>query len=232
MSAPDIFCVLRSGGDFSASDVEALVAQIQEHAPARSRIYCLSDVEVPCARVPIRYNWPGWWSKMELFRPDLVGDIFYIDLDTVIVGDLGELMTQTADTMLDDFFYPLRPASGLMYITQRSKLDVWMEWTANIKRVIDRCGSGGDQMFLSRIDFGKNSRRWQQDFPGQVVSYKAHMIGRNGRAPLAAPPINARMVCFHGKPRPKNVKEKWVTDARAPRTSVPSSPASDVAAER
>jgi hypothetical protein len=47
---------------------------------------------------------------------------------------------------------------------------------------------------------GYNIDRWQELVPDQVFSYKAHIRDR------AVPP-SARVVCFHGKPRPWEVEE-------------------------
>lgn len=39
-------------------------------------------------------SWPGWWSKIELFRPGLFPEgakVLYLDLDTLIVGGLAPM---------------------------------------------------------------------------------------------------------------------------------------------
>ncbi|EFO2868674.1 hypothetical protein IH240_004512, partial [Escherichia coli] len=60
------------------------------------RSVCLTDAEhiEGVETAPLFYNWPGWWAKMELFNPDhpVIGkeDLFYLDIDTVITGDLHE----------------------------------------------------------------------------------------------------------------------------------------------
>jgi hypothetical protein len=38
--------------------------------------------------VPLLHNWRGWWSKIELFRPNLFNDgdsVLYMDIDSIIV---------------------------------------------------------------------------------------------------------------------------------------------------
>ncbi|KMU44917.1 hypothetical protein SEEN2TTA_06911, partial [Salmonella enterica subsp. enterica serovar Newport str. Pond080-2TTA] len=86
-----IALVLRSGGDFSASDVQWLANQL----PPGYEIICLTDVKnmlipgVTC--IPLIHKWNfcrGWWAKIELFRPDVEDDLFFLDLDTVITGDI------------------------------------------------------------------------------------------------------------------------------------------------
>lgn len=82
-----IALVLRSGGDYNASDVQWLVNQL----PKDYEIICLTDLKclhVPGVKViPLINQWQkcrGWWAKIELFRPDITDDLFYLDLDTVI----------------------------------------------------------------------------------------------------------------------------------------------------
>ncbi|HCQ2825173.1 hypothetical protein LA315_21070, partial [Escherichia coli] len=82
-----IALVFRSGGDYNASDVQWLVNQL----PKGYEIICLTDLKrlhVPGVKVvPLINQWQkcrGWWAKIELFRPDITDDLFYLDLDTVI----------------------------------------------------------------------------------------------------------------------------------------------------
>ena len=65
---------------------------------------------------------------------------------------------------------------------------------------------GGDQKFLEEVLL-KNCCVWQDEFPNQIFSYKIHCKGEL--------PENAKIVCFHGRPRPKQVEErhKWIEDA-------------------
>jgi hypothetical protein len=210
-----VFCVLRSGGGFDATDVARLNVCLKKHLPGHT-LHCLSDVDVPCDRVALNYDWPGWWSKMELFRPDIDGDIFYLDLDTVIVGDIEQLVSVSKDTLLKDFYYPSRPASALMYLTEASRAMTWQQWMPDAVGNMDAY-SKGDQAFLATTSLASSSRRWQDLFPGQVISFKRHMrpsppfpVGPQ----LLRPPKAAKVVCFHGIPRPKQIDyEPWVQEA-------------------
>ena len=191
-------CVLRSGREYGPDHVRWLARQVD-------MLQCLSDVPVPgVPHIPLRHNWPGWWSKMELFRPDIDGDLLYLDLDTVVLGEIAPLIEATAgrSTMLSDFYKPHLPASGLMYISQADKGMVWDEWLKDPAGHMNRCRTRehwGDQGFLRDV---LPAQRWQDIAPGLVASYKAHC--RN-----SVPP-RARVICFHGNPRPWAVKHDWV----------------------
>jgi hypothetical protein len=206
-----VFCVLRSGGDFNSDDVASLGSQVNRHLS--QPLYCLTDTDLKVGGVisiPLHYNWAGWWSKMELWRPDICGDIFYLDLDTVLVKDCRDLLeTGSTSFMLDDFYSPKRPASGLMYIAEEDRAEVWDMWIQDPEGYIKTFR--GDQDFLAYIPFGKNARRWQRDFLGQVISFKADMRAFK----LKLPPPETKVVCFHGHPRPARVHEEWIIRARA-----------------
>jgi len=189
-------CVLRSGGDYGPKHVQWLAKQVPG-------LVCLSDVPIEGVEtIPLLHDWPGWWAKIEMFRPDIEGDILYFDLDTVVTGSLGGFEGHDRSIMLTDFYYPARPGSGLMYINQDDKVKVWAEWIAGPSAHMARCNTRehwGDQGFLRDV---LPCDRWQDVLPGQIVSYKAHC--RNGL------PKGANVVCFHGHPRPWQVTANWI----------------------
>jgi len=199
-----IACVLRSGGDYDSEYVERLHAGVAEHLPIPHRFVCLSDVPVPCERITLRFDWPGWWAKMNLFAPGLAGDVLYFDLDTVINGDLTDIASVGRLAMLNGFYDSRkklgtgqRPVAGtgLMYLTEADRAEIWKRWiTAPSQYMRD---NRGDQNFIDPI-VGHRAARWQTKLPGQVVSFKLNVRPASGHE-------NARAVCFHGKPRPRDV---------------------------
>lgn len=202
-----VMMVLRTGGDFKPEHVGALARQIEQNLPGAD-IACLSDVDVPCQRIPLQHDWPGWFSKMELFRPDIDGTILYMDLDTVIVGDLSEIASVDRLTMLSDFYKPERPASGVMLLPEQYRAEVWRKWMINPARSMAMCGTLGDQLFIGEAC--PHAHRWQDVVPGQIVSYKAHVRAKTGHRfdkGNGNVPSNTRIICFHGKPRPWDVVE-------------------------
>jgi hypothetical protein len=176
-------CVLRSGGDFLPEHVQRLAGMVPD-------LVCLSDVLVDGVPViPLQYEWPGWWAKMELFRPDIKGALFYLDLDTTV---LRMPWTPTKDTVLTDFGDPSVIGSGLMFLTEETRARVWEAWITNPARhmAANVKWPAGDQGFL--LPFLRNAARWQHQ--SRVYSFKVHC--RKGI------PADAEIVCFHGKPRP------------------------------
>lgn len=168
------------------------------------RFVCLSDVDVPCERIPLEHNWLGWWSKIELFRLD--GPLLYFDLDTVICGDISGL-AEEADwwdfTLLRDFYREKGLATGVMG-WNRSLIWLYDKFREDPDGLMRSCGSAGDQCFVEQNIDKHIVDSWQTRLPGQIVSYKV-----NVRKPVltrhefgdGSIPEGARVICFHGAPR-------------------------------
>lgn len=192
MARLTVACVLSVGKDcpYDARYVEILKNSVARHLKDH-RFVCLSNVDVPCERIPLKHDWPGWWAKLELFRPDIEAEkILAIDLDTAIVGDLTDIASQDKFTMIRGFKGNTdgkRKGSGLMMLTDRSQ--VWNAWDGNYSSM------RGDQDFIGPFC----EQVWQDVVPNQVVSFKHH-----AREKI---PSGARVVCFHGTPRPHELPE-------------------------
>lgn len=203
-----IACVLRSGGIYKPEHVQRLAAQAEIAAPGEPFV-CLSDVNVPgVPRVPLKHAWPGWWSKLELFRDGVFPKgqrVLYADLDTTFVGPLDEILsTRGWFVALSNFYIragrqsvggPL--GSGLMAWTAGTVGNLYERFAARPVDIMANCGGYGDQLFIHN-EVGER-RYWQDLLPGQVVSYKVHCE--------KGVPEEARVVCFHGKPKPWDVPE-------------------------
>lgn len=198
--------VLKTGGEYDASHVERLRAQV-----TGAEFVCLSDDSTVSERIPLIHGWPGWWSKIELFRPGLFDQpVVYLDLDTEVIGSVERL--QRGDfTILSDFYRPHLPASGVMAWTGDAPHAVYEAFSADPQRWMGRYRSTmnwGDQAFI-RDHCGLSDI---PRFGPEVCSYKVHC------KPNQAPPADACVVAFHGKPRPWECGEEWaqaLAEARA-----------------
>ena len=93
-------CVWVSGNvPYDADYVHKLRDGVAQNYSGTYRFVCLTDRKqelrsvdaVPIKSVP---GIPGWWSKIELFNPahELQGRVVYLDLDTLVVGDLSPVV--------------------------------------------------------------------------------------------------------------------------------------------
>lgn len=162
------------------------------------------NVSKYCTWIEFENDWPGWWSKLELFsHPYLKGkEIVYFDLDTVIQRDVTPLIEYNHDfSMLRDFLFDKRYGSGIMawkgdrsYITEKFILEKHPKEYVTSE-------NWGDQAFIR--DNVNQKIQVLQDLPIniKICSYKntQHRV-RNRK--------DFNIVCFHGKPRPRDVRWK------------------------
>lgn len=228
-----VACVLKSGGRYNAEWVRKLRDAVARHLTLPYRFVCLSDVDVPCERIPLLYDWPllarqrghdhdwtvapAWWSKLELFRPGLFsGAVLYIDLDSIVIGPLDRIVSYPHQfTMAHDPWNRDHLCSTAMAWTGDHSFlfDAFMEDPGGIARRYDvdepKNGRIGDQAFIEdqfrAFDFKVGTFR---EVVGRnaVVSYKVDC--REG------PPNDASIVALHGNPKQDQLGHiGWVTAA-------------------
>jgi len=198
--------VLRSGGQYAPAHVRALGHQVRERlkgVPHHIRV--LSDQPVAgVVAVPLGHGFPGWWSKIELFRPGVFADelVLYLDLDTIVTGDLAPLARYPGDfAMLADFYEPARLASGVMLFRPSPiSAAIYERFLADPAGIM-RSEPHGDGGWIGRCV--PDAGRIQEIWPGLAVSYKAAAVARDGL------PDGARLLCFHGRPKPWDCGGVW-----------------------
>lgn len=195
-SAPRVYAVCKQSAEYTPARVEWLRRQLPGFELA-----VLGDY--PGATIPLLFDWPGWWSKLELCRPDIPGDVFFMDLDTVVLSGVEAFATRPrATTFLSDFYRPTLLQSSVMYLTAADRAYIWKRWTNDPAGhmafyATQRPGLNGDQNFMNGV-LGSKVARWQDDPTTPVCSYKVDMI-RRGHKPTAG------LIVFHGRPRPWDV---------------------------
>ena len=215
-----IVTVLKQSKKFTTKHAQWIHKQFGEHDSV-----CLTDADHidGVKTAPLLMNWPGWWSKIELFNPDhpVLGDqdLLYFDIDIVITGDITPLLKAQQFTMLSGLSYKGQCNSSLMYIPCSIKKHVWETFMVNPQQHMDECvvpEKWGDQGFISAIT---EPKEWQKELPNTIYSYKIDiatptMLGydperSNGRG-TGVPPKGAILVCFHGYPSPWKTGLSWV----------------------
>jgi len=154
----------------------------------------------------------GWWNKLALFKEGVFdnGDrVIFFDLDTVIVSKLDDIVKYDGPfAILRDFYRPGGLGSAVMaWEVSVAYHQIWDNWNCDGRPEIP----GGDQAWLELFfTIDGPLRRYntltynilQDLFPDNFVSYKVH--AQHGI------PKGARVVCFHGIPRPHHVIGNWV----------------------
>lgn len=215
-----VACVLRSGGIYDVEWVRKLRDGVARNLTLPHWFVCLSDIDVPvyrCERIQLTNNWPGWWSKLEMFRPGLFdGPVLYFDLDTVVVGSLDAIAAHSHRfTMAHEFYRPVLLCSTAMAWNGDYSF-LYESFAADPGRLMKHYDHElpkrrsewriGDQAFIEDefARFGEKPDTFRDLFGERsIASYKVHGCE-------AAPPMDAATIAFHGKPKPCDLKTGWV----------------------
>jgi len=198
-----IVTVLKTSNDYKKDYVDLLYEQCQKYA-SNIEFVCISDDPSVPGYIKMEHDWPRWWPKMEIFK--IPGPVLYLDLDTIIVSDLNEILETACQyefVAIRDFYKDHKMertlGSGIMFWTVDMKY-LYEEFLKNPQKNMDECTTSrwwGDQGFIEKTIKHKVVY-WQDILPRKIISWKVHC--KNGV------PKDASIIAFHGKPKPWDVK--------------------------
>lgn len=207
---PDLVVIcVETWGKFPSHYVFRLQKMVERHL-SRPHTFCvITDRPNEYAFIGSRVNpipmtrpLPGWYSKINLFNPDMAVDqtrFLYFDLDVVITDSIDPLVEcEEPFIMIREFNAKPEAAhnSSVMAWNNRYTADVFNKFADDW---VER--SWGDQECIWAI-MG-NDRIW--DWPDEWIrSYKWHC--RSGL------PAGTRVAVFHGDPKQDDVNDKWVKE--------------------
>jgi len=213
--------VLKSGGDYIPDNAIALAYQVRRNLHLPHRFVCLTDMEIDdplVTTLPLKHGWPGWWSVVEMFR--LACPVIATGLDTLIIDSIdraGELaLTCPPDTFYMTRSQPRWLAKGHKYCSGMMMWNGDWSWIyRNFKPEYMKAFRGEEdyttaQLIQRELTGEIKVRLFQDDFAG-FYSYKNDVRGKSI-------PEDAKIVAFHGHPRPHHCQEQWVQDVYNDRT--------------
>ena len=180
MLAVAFVCV--PGGVYDNSHVRRLIQQVDNHLTLPHYFHVITSSDKP-----------GWWAKIDLFKPGLFDDrVLYLDLDVTVVGSLDDLVN-----------YPLGSFTAM-----RDGLNRWMinssvmVWNAGEQdhiykqfrpEVMDQFH--GDQDWINKV--GISSK-----FPSRWIHSWKYDLDRGKKDPDP----DARVIVYHGKTKPWDIE--------------------------
>lgn len=197
-----VLTVYRSGGQFTPEYVTRLRDGVAAHLTIPHKFVCMTDTPIDGVEcIPLQLGLPGWWSKPEIFRADLpFKRVFYLDLSCVVSGLLDEMAMQDDIVITSDWYYGGPSQSVLLYNVGDFSAQ-WEAFSADPARWMREgdkmiAPNFGDQILVRDLPVPELNY-WQDVLPGHLVSFKVHC--QNGI------PQNARLIKFHGQPKPADV---------------------------
>jgi uncharacterized Rossmann fold enzyme len=188
-----VACV-KWGDKYPAEYVNILHAMVTKNLNRPFDFVCLTDnpegLDEHIKTVELKSELKGWWNKIELFNPALFtkGRILYLDLDVCITGSLDELADSHG--IIFDWHLPTYNSSVMVW-KAGDHSDVYTKFTHEIADKYH-----GDQDWITEL------AGWPILPANWCVSYRSHAQDW--------PPASAKVVCFHGDPKPHEFPSKWV----------------------
>ena len=201
-----VACVYKPGNGFTDDYVTRLKATVAKHCQEQHRFICLTNEKLKSVQtIPLIANRPGYWNKLELFRPGLFEErVVYLDLDTMIVNDVTDILAYphiftTGKTFKGKDTHNL--ASWFLGFDGReNRSHLFDGYTpATPEKYEHDWARWGDQGYIQdnvRDDWSTLDELY---FDGRYASYK-WQVRRPGFVPEGV-----SFICFHGKPRPHEV---------------------------
>lgn len=241
---PYIILTMKWGTLYAPDYVNVLFNAFARHLDAPHRFICMTDdpagidpgVEIfPIPEMDLGENRFafGGWPKLAVFRKDLFGlkgRALFVDLDTVIVGDLEPLLQAEGGVVLIrewrrfvDYFRPRRVngMTSIFAFTLGAQTQIYDRFMANPDQAFENYRS--EQRWVT--DHANDMQFWD---PTRVISFKRDLLpapGLNRVLPPKQPDARVSVVCFHGEPRPIDVvpdlNQAWGKPTRYGRGAVP-----------
>lgn len=188
-----------------AEYVNTLFDMVRRNLPeCNARFFCLTDnpegLDSYINPIALPDDLEGWYGKLYLFKRGLFAEgsrMCFLDLDTLIVGNCRALIDYRGDfATLRDFYQPERLGPAVM-LWRAGGSSIWDEWVSQGKPRHEQ----GDLWWINQIRIQADILQYL--YPATFVSFK--------RDCNPHPPRGARVICFHGVPRPHEV-QGWVAN--------------------
>ncbi|MEA1909918.1 MAG: hypothetical protein U9M89_02775 [Patescibacteria group bacterium] len=197
----DIVCVLRKSKDFDVDYVEHLKDGIDKNLSIPYNFTCLTDTKPNCDYLPLTENLPGWWNQIEIFKPQLFqNQVFYFDLDQIIVGNIDELCSYTGTFgALHRFNRNKDMSTSFMSFNPKKMSYLWEEYKTGKYNKFMVPPISGENKSIALNFFKPNVSDWDcisDLYPNTFLNYKVQ-YRKN--------PRKCKILWFHCKPRPRDV---------------------------
>lgn len=185
-----VVCVYKSGGDFTAEHVQALKNGLDKYMPYDFEFWCFTDKPGQVKgfvdrTIRLIHDLPGWWSKIELFRPVYKEQhILYFDLDVLIIKPIDQFFINAIEEYSPIMLRSSNPvgerndwpSTSIMAWVGNNLNNIYLKFF-KLGNVIERAkidnpkvaGQQGDQGFIRTC---VNPNKFQDYLPDNYILFK------------------------------------------------------------
>jgi hypothetical protein len=213
-----IVACVRTGTKYSIDYVVKLRNMVNRHLHQPYRMVCLTDQPDRCGGVhfidisAIGLN--GWWAKMLLFEPQWRGlaKVIYLDLDTVLIRDIGALAAVPGELAICENFtrlltnpdYPCKYNSSVMVIGGGMGQFIWFAFNQNGAELMKQYDRHGDQRCIEYLY--PAATLLQNVLPKGFFCNYRQLTSHVPKSPAA-------IINFGGNNKPDNCPIPWLKEA-------------------
>lgn len=129
----NVYTVLNVSFNHTKEYVYRLKRSLERNSTVQFNFFCLTNEQLPgIDTIQIEEN--GGWAKMELCMPSIKGRIHYIDLDTVLTGNIDFFLA--ADQSFFCRTWSGKRRTQLMSLNEEERSLVWDFWNFYGRRII------------------------------------------------------------------------------------------------
>ena len=223
----DCACVIH-GDKYNWDYVERLYSMLKRNSTYDISFHVFTEKKRKVSPHMIKHvleDWPGiggpkkaWWYKIQLFNSnDFNGQLFYFDLDLIILGNLNWMLRLSNDHFwaVRDFRYLWKRDknsinSSVMVFNTGNYSGLWKKFKSNLAAIIGQYH--GDQDYINvEIPIEKQrfldtdhikSYRWQIKDGGMNFVTRSYPNKGKDRRGLFE---NTSIIVFHGTPKPHEI---------------------------
>lgn len=196
----NVYTVYVKSETYTSEWVYRIKRSLEKNSTIPFRFICMTNENLPGIET-VKLNHPqGWWAKMELCRPDIKGRVHYLDLDTLITGNVDFFLREEESLLFKDWLWEDQKESALFVLNEDERSIVWDFWSKDPRsHMFNFFGDGRVYNFC----IGKSVGALQEKHPGRIFTWK--------KTDMQSLHSGCKILCFSGKPKPTDFdNDHWI----------------------
>lgn len=196
----NVYTVFVKSQVYTTEWVYRIKNSLEKNSTVPFNFICMTNEDLPGIET-IPLNRPqGWWAKMELCRPDIKGRVHYLDLDTVITGNIDFFLREEESLLFKDWLWEDQKESTMFILNEPEREIVWDFWSKDPRsHMFNFFGDGRVYNFC----IGKSLKTLQEKHPGKIFAWK--------KTDMKSLQNGCKILCFTGKPKQTDFNDDhWI----------------------